>query len=356
MRQLASETKHRLVFTIGIVSILCAVVLTARILGPFLSSKTLAYEFQLHRYLTDVADGRIHVARSTTFIVVGDSTASQALPLDDSTTGTARSFAVHNGTTLDSYFLLRRYLKRYQPPPCIVLISVYGAAARHYPERFWSHFVGQNFYSSNELDELYALSSGPHIFPARDFSYPHYRLRVAMETVFNLFDWRTVSDLIFKPYASTEARQHYRRARRSNGSMPWQTGVGKPPPGPTSYQDHLFEDFVVDPVADYAIAQLASIKGTNLLIMNPPISERIRNKKSEEWFSRFKSHMTKTAAKFPNIILSLQEPWLKDIAFQNSTHLGPNGDREFLQSQLPAINACIARPSPPVATPSPLRE
>lgn len=327
-----------------------------RILGPYLSSSTLGYEFQLHRYLTDAADGRIHVARSTTFIVVGDSTASRALPLSDSTTGSALSFAVHGGTVLDSFFLLRRYLERNPPPPCIVLMSSYGAAARHYPKKFWSLFVSQNFYRPNELEELYALSSAFHTFPARDFSYPHYRLRIATETAFNLFDWRTVSDLIFKPYTSREARQRYRLVRRSNGSMPWQRGVGKPPPATTTYQDHLFEDFVVDPIADHAIVQLASIKGTNLLIMNPPTSERIRDKKSEEWFSRFKAHMTKYAAKHPNIILNLQDPWLKDIAFHDSTHLGTNGDREFLQSQLPAINACIARPFPPLETPSPLHE
>ena len=356
MRPLASEAKHRIVFTVGILSILCAGILTMRILGPYLSVATLGYEFQLHRYLADVADGRVHIARSNTFIVVGDSTASRALPLSDTTTGAARSFAVHGGTTLDSYFLLRRYLERHQPPPCIVLMSSYGAAAHSYPEKFWSLFVSQNFYRHEELKELYALSSRLDTFPAHDFSYPTYRLRVAQETLFNLFNWRTVSDLVFKPYSAREARQRYRLARRGNGSVPWQRGVGKSPPDTTIDQDHLFQNFVADPLADYVISQLASIKGANLLIMNPPTSERLRTPTSEAWFAQFSNHMTEIAAKHPNIILSLQDPWLKDIAFHNATHLGPNGDREFLQSQWPTISACVAHPSRPAMSPSPLHE
>lgn len=356
MRPLASETKHRIVFIVGVFSILGAGILTMRLLGPYLSVSTLGYEFQVHRYLTDVANGRVSVAPSQTFIVVGDSTASRALPLSEGTTGSARSFAVHGGTTIDSYFLLRRYLERHQPPPCIVLITSYGAAGRSYPERFWSLFVSQNFYRSGELEELYALSSRLDTYPASDLSYPIYRLRIAEETLFNLFDWRTVSNLVFKPYSTREARQRYRLARRGNGSMPWQRGVGKPSPSSTAYQDHLFQDFIIDPLTDYAIAQLAGIKGANLLIMNPPTSDRIRNQKSEEWFSKFGNHMKEIAAKYPSIILNLQDPWLKDIAFYDATHLGPNGDREFLQSQLPVINACVAHSSPPAKTPSPVHE
>lgn len=353
MRQLVSEAKHRIVFTVGILSILCAGTLTMRILGPHLSVSTLGYEFQLRRYLTDVADGRARVAPSKTFIVIGDSTASRALPLSDSTTGSAFSFAVQGGTIMDSYFLLRRYLEIYPPPPCIVLMSSYGAAAHNYPIKFWSLFVGQNFYRPEELEELYALSSRLNTFPASDFSYPTYRLKIATETVFNLFDWRTVSDLIFKPYSAREARQRYRLARHGNGSVPWTRGVGKPPPSTTAYQDHLFQDFVVDPLADYAISRLASMKATNLLVMNPPTSDRIRTPKSVEWFRQFASHMTTFAAKYPNIILNLQDPWLKDIAFHDATHLGTNGDHDFLQSQMPAINACVAHPSPSSKSPSP---
>ncbi len=356
MRPLVSETKHRIAFIAGVLSILCAGILTMRLLGPYLSASALGYEFQVHRYLTDVANGRVRVAPSDTFIVVGDSTASRALPLSDATTGSARSFAVHSGTILDSYFLLRRYLERHQPPPCIVLMAGYGAAARDYPERFWSLFVSQKFYRSGELEELYALSSRLGTYPARDISYPIYRLKIASETVFNLFDWRTVSNLLFKPYSIREARQRYRLARRSNGSMPWQRGVGKSPPSSTTFQDQLFQDFTIDPLTDYAIAQLAGIKGANLLIMNPPISDRMRSQKSEEWFSKFGNHMKEIAAKNPSIILNLQDPWLKDIAFYDTTHLGPNGDREFLQSQLPAINACVVHSSPPAKTPSPLHE
>jgi len=214
------------------------------------------YEFQIHRYLADVASGHVSVIESKTFIVVGDSTASRALPLSEGTTGSARSFAVHGGTILDSYFLLRRYLERHQPPPCLVLMNSYGAAAHNYPERFWSLFVRQNFYRPRELEELYALSSRLDAYPARDYSYPTYRLRIAQETVFNLFDWRTVSNFVFKPYSTREARQRYRLARRGNGSMPWQRDVGKPSPSTTAYQDHLFQDFVIDPLADDAIARL----------------------------------------------------------------------------------------------------
>lgn len=343
MYQLANETKHRLVFLVGVTSIVCAGILTMRIVGPFLIHFNPEPKFQLHRYLTAVANGEVKVADSKTFIVIGDLTAGRALPLDEKVTGSAHSFAVHSGTIFESYLLLRRYLEHHKTPPCLVLMTNYGGTTTSYPELFWPDLVGQNFYRSSELEELYRVSAEHDIFPAKKFLYPEYRLLIAGATVFNQFDWRTIPNLLFRPYSAREARQHYRRARAGRGTLQWRFGVKEIPTNSAGIQEHLSRDFSIDPLADYTISRLAGIEGASLLILNPPLSDKLRSAKSEQWFRQFAIHIEFLTRPYPNIILSLQSPWQKNFAFYDLVHHNGYGDHEFLQSKMTEINACVTR-------------
>lgn len=356
MFPLAGETRHRIAFGAGLMSILCAGLVAMRTLGPQLSDATQEYSFQMRRFFAGVADGSVPIEESKTFIVVGDSTASRAFPLELSTTGTALSFALHGGTALDSYFLLKRYLKSHRAPPCIVLMTSYGATPHNYPVQFWSLLVSRNFYLPEELEELYSVSAQHGVFPARDFSYAGYRLEIASQTLFNLFDWRAISDLVFKPYSRREAVMSYQSVRKGRGSMPFRRGAGRMSRTTTDYQQHLSEEFRAEPLADYAISQLAKITGANLLIMNPPVSERLQSPKSEHWFDLFAAHMKSLTMKYPSVILNLQSPWLKDLEFYDPTHLNAEGGIEFIRKSQQAINACVARSSHPATMPSPAHE
>lgn len=341
----SNDDKHRLVFVFGMISILCAGILTMRTLGSYLNVRIANPDLQLHRYLTDLADGNIREVGSDSFIVLGDSTASRALPLSHDTTGNALSFAVQVGTLFDSYVLLRRYLRQHQPPPCLVLMTAYGATVASPPERFWSDLVGHNFYRDNELEELYSLSKRFRVFPARNLTYSEFRLRITRETLLNSINWQMIHSLIFKPHAAREARQQYRNARESRGSMPWQKVIGRSSVQPPADQSYLFRDFAIDPIADHVISQLAKMDGVQLLILNPPASERIRASVSEAWYARFDEHMKELASRNHSIRLELQNPWLKDIHFQDATHLNNFGNREFLHAVGPKIDKCVGRSS-----------
>lgn len=111
-------------------------------------------------------------------IILGDS--STAVSVMPSVLGRlTMNFSGWGTSSMDNYYVLKRYLSVHSPPGCILLSTSYNTDL-HYQDKFWSIYIYSGFYSFEELSQIYKDSEEFKGYPSREMSYFEFMLKSAM--------------------------------------------------------------------------------------------------------------------------------------------------------------------------------
>ena len=197
-------------------------------------------------------------------VLLGDSTAT--VNLNVTKFPLAVGLPLLNGTAVEAYFALRKYLKKNAKPECIILSL--SESWPHYKIFFWRTWVRSGFYTWQDVREIHERASSLGTFPAIDigsyrlwFYYVLYRSRIAGLTFSELQEGifqgvpPNVNFLVSKIPELRGSVQMYRRT--INPTIP----QGFDAPGTT---EALFDSYEDD------LVSLAAEKGIKLILVPVP--------------------------------------------------------------------------------------
>lgn len=222
------------------------------------------FDTQIALMKRQVIDNKLTV--KPRILIAGDSTALTGLHAK-MFGRSAYSLALANGSSIETFFALRDFIKSRPPPDCILLGLSHQWPA--YKTFFWRTFARAGFFSGSDLEEIYRAAHELEAFPAR--TYPPWSYLALSQLHRARLMGLGLSDIqaaIFDPPELPVALR-IKRVALSQGS--WilnRTIIPKPPTAklPEGDPEPLFEHF------EQKIFELAREKRIPLYYIQIPVS------------------------------------------------------------------------------------
>jgi len=330
----ASELRKSLsiLFTAGAVvaALLCLYVLAQKLLS---------------HWIFDVAEFNLQMQED--YLSRDDRPKAKVLILGDSTAAanfTARfldgfSLGLYRATSIETYYLFKRYLEQEPKPECVILSLAYNFD--HYIVESFGIFINVGFYSDDELDEIYELSAELNDFPAKDlnpieFSFFHLKSRLYLD----LSGLERIQRLA-KPTALSNRLKRFRAMSRQfnfrRGNFSLQSSQSKISERIDAY---LKREFSALPIYDAylkRILTLAQEKGITVNFVRGPIAETGLNETAFAYFEKLGNHLRTVFAEFPEHHLIFEEKRYPASKMVNPTHLNAQGAKDFTHEIRPFL-------------------
>ncbi len=304
-------------------------------LGTLLAANALSF-----RYFCRIDDIQTRAVREMSFLpselsplqilVLGDSTA--AFNLNAASLGGAASLGMVNGTVIETYYIFRRFLVRHPAPRC-VLVSI-SFQEQNREQLFWNQFVKNDFFSAEELREIYRTSQRFNEFPSSSFTYLGFQARAALHYVGLLgISFSGVQEAIAYQRNPPRAHEKYLERMRKNrgpvapeskadlegGTVREMPGLPSPSPQSISYFQALLD--------------LAAKAGSKVILLQPVFSSTVPEADRRLFIEGFRNLVSGSAEGRAISWAAPSQP--KDEEFVKSGHLLARGAR-ILSAELGA--------------------
>lgn len=312
----------------------------AALLGTYFLAQTL-----LGNWIFDVAEFNVRMQEN--YLSRKDRPPAKILILGDSTAAanfTARfldgfSLGLYRATSIETYYLFKRYLEREPQPECVILSLAYNFD--HYIVESFGIFINIGFYSDDELDEIYLTSYKMNEFPAKDFNplefgFFHLKSRLyldlsGLERIQRLANPSALSKRL-KRFEAMARQFNFRHGNFSLQSS--QTNISE------RIDAYLKREFTELPLYDVYLKRVLSLareKGITVNFVRGPISETGLDQKAEAYFEKLGEHLRNIFAEYPEHQLIFEEKRYPASKMINLTHLNAQGAKDFTYEIQPLL-------------------
>lgn len=335
----ASELKRSLSLFLKagafVAALFCLYVLTQKELGHWLFDVA---EFNLQMQETYLSRPNRPVAK---VLILGDSTAAanfNARDLD------GFSLGLYRATSIETYYLFRRYLEREPKPECVVLSLAYNFD--HYAVESFGIFVNAGFYSMQELDEIYTTSAKLNDFPAKDFGPLRFKFELLKYFLYLDLTGLEKIQRLANPTALSGRLNRFKsmtrqfNSRHGNFSLQSsQTQIGE------RIDAYLKREFTVLPIYDdylMRILNLAREHGIPVNFVRGPIATTGMSESALAYFTKLGEHLRTHFAEYPEHQLIYEEKRYPIIKMINQTHLNARGAKDFTREIRPRLKCGVS--------------
>lgn len=266
------------------------------------------------------------------FVVLGDSSSIVSLMpqvLGDSTV----NLSGWGTSTMDNYYILKRYLASHsEAPKCILLTNSYFTDL-HYQGKLWTMQIPTDFYSFQELNDIYNTSKVNGGYPASEYFYVEYLSMVLWAKLkLNLLPFISLRRIIYGPSAEN-FRYTYRnldisitRGFVENNKDTKMNQIKLS--GEINFYKHPFKPFITEDFYTKETLDLASKHNIHVIVMPSPFNRDFATGQILQHQKDFYAHLQKLSSQFGNSTFILP-PKLDGSKFDSLTHIKGEHAKEY---------------------------
>ncbi|MBN8539047.1 MAG: hypothetical protein J0L82_01570 [Deltaproteobacteria bacterium] len=347
---LTTEQRTYFRFSVHVVTLISLTVGAVAIFTYIVSDRMLGYQHQMIKFHRELINGQYDHLKDQDLLIIGDSTAAQSLIPSEFRRVRAVSLASSAAGAIESYYLLREYLKKNGKPRCVLLLTSYGARQFHINTVFWPFIVGHGLLSYDQIVDYYDISKKLNEWPGNAMSPISARARIFSERFQYFVQFGIFNQAVFQPNLMfNHPQRSYRIFRRSYGGGPllrrpeW---LNIPFDGPN--QEYLKSEFQPSPALDHyiqKILQLTKERGIRFYSDYGPVAASMRNETSSSWLRSAIQHIEGLIKPFDHAKSLLDLEWYVDTSFSDSTHLNWNAARKYSAKVDEEVSDCAASSS-----------
>jgi hypothetical protein len=245
------------------------------------------------------------VQKNFKFIILGDS--STAVSVMPKVLGqSAMNFSGWGTSSMDNYYVLRRYLAAHLAPECVLLSNSYNTDL-HYKEKLWTTYIHTGFYSLEELGEIYKVSEVFKGYPSSEMSYFQFMFKGIM-TKLKLSNLPTISFGMFNFLTPKPVNKYNLNVRKIADTRGFVGTNKKYSPNKEDLDEEMkfykngFNPFPAEDYYIQKILELSNAKKIKVIFLPAPMAKVLDMFNPEEYQLKFGLHLKKLMEPFHGTI------------------------------------------------------